>query len=523
MIPRLSFFTVIAVLLITNLCRAEVTLPSILGDHMVLQRNMPIPLWGKAAPGESVTVKLGSIEQSTTADAQGRWRVTLPPQKEGGPLEIAIIGSSAPSKPVTIVDVLVGEVWLCSGQSNMEMPLSQAKNAEQEIAAATYPRIRLFAPHRAIATKPQDDCKGWWVTCTPKTAAWFSAAGYFFGRELHKNLDVPVGLIAAAWGGMPAESFMTRQTLINDREFKPIVDRFDTIIGRADEAAEKYIKAVRDYTQQCAKAESEGTPLPMAPPAITTKPLIDPRIDPNRPQVLFNTMIHPLAPFALRGVIWYQGETNAGRAYQYRRLFPAMIADWRRLWGQGDFPFLFVQLANFNAQLHGLGEAFWAELREAQLMTLSNSPNTGMAVTIDIGDANDIHPKNKQDVGRRLALWALAKTYGKSEMECSGPLYDSMTVEGNQIRIRFTHADPGLTSSGELMGFHIAGADRKWVPASARIDGQTVVVSSPQVPTPLAVRYGWHNNPTCNLTNAAQLPASPFRTDDWPGVTLNNR
>ncbi|NSW80263.1 MAG: sialate O-acetylesterase [Chthonomonadetes bacterium] len=490
---------------------ADVRLPRIFGDHAVLQRGQPIPVWGTAEPGEKVTVEFHGQKVFTTADRTGKWRVTLKPVSAGGPFEMTVKGNNT----IVLRDLLVGEVWVCSGQSNMEWPLFLARNAEQEIASANYPQIRLFMVPKAVADVPQEDISGGeWRVCTPESARNFSAVGYFFARELHQALNVPVGMIQSAWGGTPAESWTSRSTLESNPQLRPILENWERAVQDYPQAIQRFRQQVMAWEDAAARARAEGKPEPPRPNRPT-----HPRNNPWKPSGLFNAMIMPIVPYAIQGAIWYQGESNAGRAYEYRTLFPAMIQDWRKAWGQGDFPFLFVQLANFMATKPEPGESAWAELREAQLMTL-RLPKTGMAVAIDIGEADDIHPRNKQDVGKRLALNALAIAYGR-KIDYSGPIYSHMKREGNRIRLYFKHVDGGLTTpNGEpLKGFAIAGADRKFVWADARIEGNTVVVSSPQVSEPVAVRYAWADNPVCNLYNRAGLPASPFRTDSWPGVT----
>ncbi|UCF14994.1 MAG: hypothetical protein JSW59_16420, partial [Phycisphaerales bacterium] len=354
-----------------------------------------------------------------------------------------------------------------------------------------------------------------WSLCSPESVPGFSAVGYFFGRELHKELNVPIGLVHTSWGGTPAEAWTRREVLEAHDQFEPILARQADIIARYPQAYREYEQKLEEWNKAAEKAKADGEKPPRKPGA--------PRgpDHPHSPAGLYNGMISPLVPYGIQGAIWYQGESNAGRAYQYRRLFPAMIKNWRKDWRQGNFPFLFVQLANFRATKEEPDESNWAELREAQSMTLS-LPNTGMATIIDIGDANDIHPRNKQDVGKRLALWALAETY-KKNLVYSGPIYESMKVESGKIRLSFDHVGSGLVARGgeALTGFAIAGADRKFVWADARIDGNTVVVGSDDVDKPVAVRYAWADNPVCNLYNKENLPASPFRTDDWPGVTVD--
>lgn len=450
---------------------ADLKLPAIFSDHMIVQRDQAVPVWGWADPEEEVTVSLAGQTVQGKANKEGRWSVALRPMPAGGPHQLAVV---CPHSKVVLKNVLVGEVWLCSGQSNMQWSVRASAKAEEEIAAANYPKIRLFTVARKTASKPQPDCEGHWVECSPATVADFSAVGYFFIRQVHKELGVPVGMINSSWGGTPAEAWISRPSLESVPRLKPLLDRWAN------------------------------------PPEKQAN-------SPHRPAYLFNGMIAPVVPFALRGAIWYQGESNVSRAYQYRTLFPLLIADWRAAWKQ-DLPFGFVQLAPFRYQ--GQDETACAELWEAQTMTLQNVPNTGMAVTVDIGDIKDIHPKNKQEVGRRLALWALAKVYGK-DVVYSGPIYKSMQIEGRTIRIAFDHAAGGLkTRDGkEPSDFTIAGEDQKFHPAKAVIDGSTVVVSSDAVAKPVAVRFAWRDTAEPNLCNQAGLPASPFRTDQWKGVT----
>ena len=536
---------------------ADLKLPSVIGSHMVLQRGINLPIWGWAEPGEAVTVAIAGQSVATKADAQGKWRVVLKPLKPGDPLEMTLTGKKPTPKPkpdelkleeapvhtVKLANILVGDVWVCSGQSNMQMSVQGCNNAKRDIAAATFPKIRLFSVRLVTKPTPQADCQGSWKECAPASVPGFSAVGYYFGREIHKRLDVPIGLINTSWGGTPAESWTERSFLEAHDECLPILARWFRRVEAYPEAKKKYDETIANWAEIVKKAKMDRKPAPRRPR------------DPNPfnsshyPSGLYNAMIAPLVPFGIKGAIWYQGESNAGRAYQYRVLFPAMIQSWRKVWAQGDFPFFWVQLANFlQVDDQPKGDP-WPELREAQAMTLS-LPNTGRAVIIDIGEARDIHPKNKQDVGRRLALSALKVAYGQ-DLVHSGPVYDTMTVEGAKARIKFKSiggglvappfkdpvtpdgptlqkcygvADPAkLRPKSEVLGFAIAGEDKKFVWAQATIEGDCVVVSSDKVAKPVAVRYGWSNNPICNLTNKEGLPASPFRTDDWPGVTLKNR
>jgi sialate O-acetylesterase len=451
-------------------------------SNMVLQRGIADPVWGWTSPGQEVSVRIHGKTARAVADADGKWMARVGPLPTGGPYTMTVSGP----QNVELSNILVGDVWVCSGQSNMEMGIGNVNQAKEEIAAANYPKIRLFTVAKSVATEPRTSLSGKWDVCTPETVAaggWngFSAVAYFFGRELHRQLNIPIGLIHTSWGGTIAEAWTSAEALDTMPDFQNAVSQVNLMRRRGVTAT--------------------------------------PGNNPNVATVLYNGMIAPVIPYGIKGAIWYQGESNAGRAYQYRTLLPTMINDWRSRWGVGDFPFYIVQLANFTPLNAQPVDSDWAELREAQSMTAASLPNAGIAVTTDIGDAADIHPKNKQEVGRRLALDALANTYGK-KVEYSGPAFRSMKREGNKIRLRFSHAR-GLTArGGQLQGFSIAGADRKFVWADAVIEGDSVVVSSPQASSPVAVRYGWSNNPPNNLYNAAGLPASPFRTDDWPGVTV---
>ena len=645
---------------------AEVTLAQIFTDHMVLQRNQPIKVWGQAEADESIRVSLADQSFHTRANSQGKWLVELAPLEAGGPHQLTVAGQNQ----ITLEDVLVGEVWICSGQSNMEMGVAHVDRAEEAIGEASFPGIRLFTVDKATSLSPRDrwDNDPSWVACSPETLAqggWggFSATAYFFGRALHQSLGIPIGLIHASWGGTLCEAWTSAEGLRELPDFAPAVESvqrlaeemetgrfnfegqmqdwwqqndpgdrqrgnwanpdidtsqwttmdvpghwekaglegFDGIVwfrkvitlpddwqgenlilhlGPIDDADTTFVNGMevgttdfwmagRTYPIQAnwfkagmntvsvrvldtggdggfygapdqlrlenperkqslslagnwqyrvARSARDWSPLPQRPGN-----------NPNVTTVLYNAMLAPIIPFTIRGAIWYQGESNAGRAYQYRSLFPAMIRDWRQQWQQGDFPFGFVQLANFTPPQSDPGESSWAELREAQSMALSE-PNTGQAVIIDIGDAADIHPRNKQDVGARLALWAKSEVYHQN-LVYSGPTYRSMQIEGNRIRLTFDHAGSGLragrasaASNQPLRSFAIAGKDRQFVWAEARIDGASIVVSSKEIEEPVAVRYAWADNPEgCNLYNQEGLPASPFRTDDWPGITVGGR
>jgi len=494
---------VAGVLCLVPAARADVKLSGMFSDHMVLQQGAPVPVWGRAKPGEQVAVKFGEQSENATADDAGKWQVKLHPLRPGGPHELTVSGNNT----ITLKDVLVGEVWVCSGQSNMEFALVAAKNATQEIQDANYPQIRLYTVPRAVAAKPLSDTHGSWAVCGPQSVGGFSAVGYFFGRDLYKTLNVPIGLIHTSWGGTPAEAWTAHPQLEDDPDLTPILDRWQHQV----DTFKQQVKELADQIEKSGSVDA-GPPLPQ-----------DPRGNPWRPSGLFNGMIAPVIPYAIRGATWYQGESNADRAYQYRKLLPAMIKSWRSNWDEGDFPFLIVSLANFTQHPAEPGESDWAELREAQAMTAAQ-PHNGLALAIDVGDAADIHPKDKQTVGGRLALTAEAAVYGR-HLEYSGPWYDSMKADGDQVVLTFNHAEGGLEARGgeALKGFAIAGDDRKWHWADAKIEGDTVVVRSDQVSHPLAVRYAWANNPVCNLYNRAGLPAVPFRTDDWKGTTADKR
>lgn len=631
----------IAILFCTSsIVSGQITLPAFFSDGMVLQQKTNAPIWGWAAPGEEITVA-GSWNKDTLitrANDYGEWMVKVSTPEAGGPYQLTVEGS----KTIVVNNVLIGEVWLASGQSNMEMPVAgwpgnPILNSKEMIAQADYPQIRLFNVKNMVAIKPQKNVEGSWSAVSPKTVAGFSAAAYFFGLQLYKKLQVPIGLISSEWGGTMAEAWTSEGGLRPLGDFDSALNRLDEIrpsiqwARKADkqrqEDWQKRLKQVRtDFAEKALNDsqwknikvpsiwEEEGYPgvdgiawyrknvyipedwagdslvlnlgpiddndmtwfngqkvgatngflynrryvipgeiveagnnliavrirdtggdggmngkpkeLRLFPAhragvdtislagkwkfniAARKKPMLVPN-SPNTPSVLFNGMIAPLIPYAIRGVIWYQGESNVGRAKQYTRLFPAMIKDWRRLWNQGEFPFYFVQIAPFP--YWGIGEQ-GARLRDAQRQTL-NVPNTGMVVTMDIGDTTIIHPANKEAVGKRLSLWALAQVYGKHNLVYSGPLYKSMSVEGNKAILSFSHVDGGLmTKRGGLRGFEIAGSDGVFVPAQAQISGTHVIVSAASVKHPKAVRYGWTDTAQAYLFNKSGLPASSFST-----------
>ena len=513
---RLVSLVVIAIVTVWALeAAADIRMPSLFASNMVLQRDIEVPVWGWETPGGEVAVTFNGQSVRAVADADGKWDMTFAPMDAGGPFDMTISGNDE----VVLRNVMVGEVWICSGQSNMEMRVRHIRNAKEEVGSAYHPNIRLFQMKNSLDPEPRDDCVGTWDVCRPSTVGGFTAAGYFFGRKLHEEFDVPIGLIHASWGGTTIETWMSPGAVKHSEDYRQLFERWEsTLMDNPDEIIEFYHKCEK-WEEDIHHAIYGGKPFPDTfgePPARDIKLIRCPHM----PSWVHNAMIAPLVPYAIRGAIWYQGESNSGRAYQYRTLFPDMIRDWRQSWGQGDFPFIYVQLANFRKRDDQPSESAWAELREAQLMTLS-VPNTAMAVAIDVGEADDVHPRNKQAVGLRLALGALGIVYGK-DIVYSGPLYDSMSVEGSRIRLRFTHFGSGLTTKGDsyLRGFAIAGEDKKFVWADAEIDGDEIIVTSGQVDRPIAVRYGWANNPDCNLYNREGLPASPFRTDDWDGLTM---
>ncbi len=663
--PRQFLSLSTSLLLAPFFAHATVRLPALVGSHMVLQRDRPVPVWGWAAPGERVSVTFrGKTYAASAPDASGRWQATLPATPAGGPYVLTVKGQNT----LALTDVLVGDVWLASGQSNMQMPVQDrpggyqpVQNATQEIAAATWPNIRFFTATQTVAYRPQAEVAGTgWLVCSPATVAQLSAVAYFFGRDLYKQYKVPVGLLVSSWGGTPAEAWVSAEGLRSLPEFGPRVAEFaqkttdlqadqlayaakqreqlrnirqydkgylpggqtwaaptfdahawptmpvpgawegqpglatyDGVIwlrkevdlptslagqpltlslGEIDDADSTYFNGVRvgatngynlarrypvpaalarpgrnvitvrvvdtggggGFTGEAAALtlSGAGKTLPLAgpwqyqvglAPADQPQPPV-PGGGEHAPTALYNGMIAPLQSFALKGVIWYQGESNTDRAAQYRTLFPALIADWRQRWGQPELPFLGVQLASYMAAQPEPGPSAWAELREAQALAL-RAPGTGLATAIDIGEAGDIHPRNKQEVGRRLALAARRVAYGDKAVVASGPTYASMSPAGAAIRVKFSQLGSGLAvkEGAALQGFAVAGADQQFHWATARVVGSEVEVQSPAVPQPQAVRYDWADNPSGNLTNKEGLPALPFRTDAWPLTTAGRK
>jgi sialate O-acetylesterase len=483
---------------------ADVKMPAIFGSHMVLQRDQKDRVWGWAEPGEEVTVALGGQSKSTKAGTDGSWQVVLDPMPAGGPYTISIKGKNA----ISLEDVLVGEVWLCSGQSNMQFSVGATNDGDLEIASARYPRIRLISVPQFGTQEPQKDFRGRWQICQPDSVGGFSAVGYYFGRQLHQILDVPIGLIDDSWGGSACEAWIRRDLLAADEKYAPLLARWEEIEKNYPKAKAEYEAKQAERSAAAKKARAEGKQRPWRMPSP------DELMSGNaRPGNIYNGVLKPTIGYGMKGVIWYQGESNASRAYQYRDLFPLMIKSWRDEWGQGDFPFYWVQLADFQPEVSEPRESDWAEL-----------PNTGQAVIIDLGEGKDIHPRNKQGVACRLARWALARNYGKS-FACQSPTYKTMEKSGNKITLAVDHVGGGLRTFDitEPRGFAIAGSDHKFVWAKARIIAPgKIEVWSDQVSEPVAVRYGWASNPVCNLYSDAGLPLTPFRTDDWPGVTVHN-
>ena len=495
--------------LATSSAVADVTPSALFSDHMVLQSGMSVPVWGKADTGEKVTVSIQGQTQSATADANGKWMVRLNNLKAGGPLEMTIAGKNT----IKISDVLIGEVWLGSGQSNMEFTVSNKVarfaglvNEDQEIAAANYPKIRMFTEKQSKKYEPQTDLAGEWKICSPATVPGFSAVGYLFARDLQRDLGgTPVGILTVAFGASAAEAWIRRDALLADPKLKPMVEKLDSLVT---------------YYKEHPGAKSGDAPTPPltinARPGNPAAPLRDPVQDQHEATVLFNGMVNPVNPYAIRGAIWYQGESITGGVagvLLYGHVMETLVKDWRKLWGEGDFPFYAVQLP----ALGNVSNNPMVREQQAQILSVKNA---GLAITIDIGDPKDVHPHNKAPLGERLTAMAMANVYG-AKTEYTGPTYKSMKVEGDSIRISFTHVSGALAAKdGPLKWFQIAGDDKNFVDAEARIDGDTVLVHSPNVKSPVAVRYAWVNYPEgANLYNAYNFPAMPFRTDSWDVMT----
>ena len=481
-----------------KIATAEITLPKIIGSNMVLQSDAPVRIWGQATKGEPVVVSIRNQIKKTKADDNGYWKVMLDPLRATGkPEEMKISGSNE----IRLENILVGEVWVCSGQSNMEFPLGRGSSwrtgvhhYEQEVAEANYPEIRLFIVKTAKSDVPLNDCGGEWKMCTPESAKDFSAVGYYYGRYLFLHLHKPVGMVQSAVGGTHAELWTRTEVMAKNTLYDDVFQEYARNISKYND----YLIALKKWNEKT--DGGKDSTLNLAAPSKVAQP--------SKPACLWNGMIEPLLPFTVKGVIWYQGESNDGRAIAYKQVFANMIASWRKEWGLGDFPFYFVQIAAHKDKT--------PLLRDSQTQVWQTVRNTGMVVAIDAGDSVNIHPRNKAIIGERLAFWALAKNYGFKDMAYSGPLYQSMKTLGNAIRLTFDHTDGGLVAKdGELRGFYVAGADKVFYPAKAIIRKNRVLVSAPNVSDPLAVRFAWSNFMHPDFYNGKGLPAVPFRTDDW--------
>lgn len=482
--------------------RADVALAPIFRDGAVLQRSKPLPIWGTASPGETVNVRFAGQDVATTADASGRWVVTIAPlEASAKPAELVVQGRNQ----LRVSDVLVGEVWFCAGQSNMAFRLSRATGAKADIAAAKFPLLRQFDVPVTVGNPAVTPTIGRWTATTPEIAPYFTALGYHFALELHRALGVPIGFIRCAVGGTIIEAWLGRETFARDSALAPMLERWDRAQAEGVTRRAAHAKAVAVWETDAAAARAQGAKFDRK------KPVAPPEIAHNEPGVLFRTMVAPLAPYALRGFLWYQGESNHRRPEEYAALFAAMVTDWRREFRQGTVPFYFVQLPDFDEPKDPSG-LLWAKLRDAQAAGL-NLPATGMAVSIDVGDPKDVHPPNKPEIARRLARIARAQVYGES-IAWESPRKIDVVRAGGTMRVRWSAAE-GLHLRGAGRGMELAGADRVFHPATYTIEGDVTVVRAPAVPAPVAVRYAWKNAPDVSLFNGAGLPAAPFRSDDW--------
>ncbi|WP_158970083.1 sialate O-acetylesterase [Paraglaciecola sp. L3A3] len=499
-ILHLLFFASIVTAPLTS--QANIVMPNIFGDNMVIQQLQKNTVWGKADSGEKVNVSIAGQSHITQADSSGNWRVSLNPIETGSRYQLSVSGKNQ----LTFNNVAVGEVWVCAGQSNMGWRVGGSNHSELEIASANYRDIRLITVPRVGVNKPQFNFDANWQTVSADTVAEFSATCYFFGRRLHKILDVPVGLINSTWGGSPIEAFISRDALSHNKSFMPMLAEWDR--KAAEFTPQKFSKALKDFAQW----EADGQPgqRQFKPDNVLTGK--------KRPANIFNGVINPIVGYGMKGVIWCQGESNLGRGYQYRSLFPLLINSWRESWGQGDFPFYWVQLADFNDEVQSPSAgSSWAELREAQTLALE-LPNTGQAIVIDLGEAKDIHPRNKQEAANRLVRHPLLKDYGY-QMAANSPMYDSFKIIDNKVQVTFKDVSSKLYSfdTNTVLGFYIAGKDQRFVNAQAKIIGKNKIeVFAKSVSHPVAVRYGWENNPVVNLYDKIGLPVTPFRTDTWP-------
>lgn len=496
--------------------QAEVKLPAIIGDNMVLQQKLANPIWGWDTPGTDVTVTFAGQTKTAKAGADGKWTVKLDPVPANAkPATMGIKGTSARE----LKNILVGEVWICSGQSNMQWSVNASWDSDLEIASAKFPNIRLISVPQVGTQEPQKDFKGAWAECSPQNVGSFSAVGFFYGRLLHQMLDVPVGLINNAWGGSAAEAWVRRDVLEKDARFKGLMDGW---VQREKSLASE--KAKTDYEAALAKWKKDGEEAKKAGKPFTTRAPASPQsvlTGNSRPGNIYNGVLLPTIGYGIKGAIWYQGESNAGRAYEYGYLFPLMISHWRSEWKQGDFPFYWVQLADFMAEKPQPGDSSWAELRESQTKTQEAIKNGGQAVIIDLGESNDIHPKNKRDVAERLARWALVKDYG-FKLPYRSPEFKSAEFAGNKATVTLDTFGSSLRTVdvADVKGFAICGEDKKWVWAAAKITGKDKLeVSAEGVAKPVAVRYAWSDNPVCNLYSVDGLPVTPFRSDSFEMTT----
>lgn len=510
--------TLILACILSSIALAEVKLSAMFTDNMVMQQNAKAAVWGWADAGEEVTVKASWQKKGKTvkADADGNWMVKVKTPKAGGPYELKVVEKNT----ITLKNILIGEVWLASGQSNMEMRLGDqgswnngVLDWEKELAQADNPNLRLYSVRKITANSPVKDCQGQWQLSSGKSVKDFSAVAYFFAQKLQKELNVPVGIINCCWAGTGVQAWMSEGMLQSDPDFKQILKRYKTNYEDYQKLMVDRSKVIGDWKKACEKAKDDGKEEPK-----------EPRWLPPYATGCYNGMLLPVSKYTLKGFIWYQGEGNIWGAYLYRKLLSTMIEGWRDMWGTCDMPFYIVQLANFQA--NSSKEPFqssWAELRDSQLHVTKTVKNTGVAVTIDVGNPANVHPRNKKPVGQRLALWALKKDY-KKNIPHSGPIYKSMKVKDDSIILKFDNIEKGLLCKGDsLTSFAIASEDEKFVEANAKIVGKTVVISSDKIKNPIAVRYGWQDSPACNLYNSADLPAGPFRTDSFPAITANNK
>jgi sialate O-acetylesterase len=501
----------------------KLAVPRVFSDHAVLQKSARTPVWGWAPAGEEVAVELKGTPASAkaTTGAEGNWRVDLDLSAVGeGPFELVITGASG---SVTLTDILVGEVWLFSGQSNMRFHLARGTGGEADAAQASDPQLRLLSVGLKISNEPVHDIKQRWTTCDPKTAGEFSAVGYYVGRELRKSVKGPVGLVSICWAGSPIEAWMSPAALAGDPDFLPITEKWAKRVAeypakKAEWEANK-VELLAKWEADAAAAKAAGQREPVKPGGPNGGP-----DSLDTPSGLYHGEILAFAPYAMRGVVWYQGEQNSGRGFQYRKLLPALIADWRGLWNQGEFPFIIIGIPNFGKVKPDPGFSMWAELREAQAMADASVPGTELVCTIDLGEDGDVHPKDKRSVGLRAARVIEKQVYQVTTAEVFGPVFREMSVENGAIRVKFNHAE-GLKAKdgGPLKEFAISGADRKFAWAEAVIEGDTVLLRSEKVPNPVAARYNWADAPHGNLYNAADLPAAPFRTDDFPAQSRDSK